>query len=135
MRTYKELLQYQTFEERLAYLSIKGRVGEDTFGWDRHLNQKFYRSREWRNLRNEIIARDNGCDMALPGYDIGFGFYIHHIEPITVDDLYHSTDRLWDKNNLVLVSRSTHDAIHYGYDNKIPRMAERVAGDTCPWRR
>ena len=134
-KSYRELVQYETFEERFEYLKLRGRVGEDTFGWDRWMNQDFYRSREWRNIRNEIIFRDNGCDLGVEGHEIEFGFYIHHINPITSDDLIHSSDSLLDPDNLILVSRNTHDAIHYRSLLVGVMNVERRANDTCPWRK
>lgn len=134
-KSYRELVQYETFEERFEYLKLRGRVGEDTFGWDRWMNQDFYRSREWRNIRNEIIFRDRGCDLGIEGHEIGFGFYIHHINPITSEDLIHSSDSLLDPDNLILVSRNTHDAIHYRTPLVGVMNIERRANDTCPWRK
>lgn len=134
-KSYRELVLYDTFEERFEYLKLRGRIGEDTFGWDRWMNQDFYRSREWRNIRDEIIFRDNGCDLGIEGHEIGFGFYIHHINPITSDDLIHSSDSLLDPDNLILVSRNTHDAIHYRTPLVGVMNIERRANDTCPWRK
>ena len=134
-RSYSELLQLKTFEERFAYLKIAGEVGNPTFGYDRYFNQQFYHSSEWRRARNEIILRDNGCDLGIPDYEIHGRIYIHHINPITKDDVENFSDRLLDPDNLICVTFDTHNAIHYGDEHTLPKVPiERVPGDTCPWR-
>ena len=133
--SYRELLQFSTFEERFSYLSLLGQVGAETFGYDRIFNQQFYHSSEWRRARSGIILRDNGCDLGVPGYEIHSRIYIHHINPITLEDLENGSDILLDPENLVCVSKQTHDAIHYGSVSSLPKVPiERVPGDTCPWR-
>lgn len=135
MKTYKELSQYATFEERFEYLKLHGGVGIDTFGPDRWINQNFYRSREWKMIRNEIIIRDNGCDLAVPEYVIGDKIYIHHINPISVDDFTNNPNKLLNPDNLICVSFETHQAIHYGSIDylKISGLSERKPNDTKVW--
>jgi hypothetical protein len=135
MKTYKELSQYVTFEERFEYLKLHGDVGIDTFGPDRWINQNFYRSREWKTIRNEIIIRDNGCDLAVPEYVIGDKIYIHHINPISVDDFTNNPNKLLNPDNLICVSFETHQAIHYGSIDylKISGLSERKPNDTKVW--
>lgn len=135
IRTYSELSMLPTFEERLEYLKIGGHVGIETFGHDRYLNQRFYCSEEWKRVRREVILRDNACDLGLPGYELNAALYIHHMNPIGVEDLVHSTDFLLNPEYLICVSRKTHEAIHYG--NVSPMLLypkERCANDTCPWK-
>lgn len=135
-KSYEELLQLKTYDERLEYLQMFGSIGEDTFGFDRYLNQKFYRSSEWKRLRKQIFLRDNGCDLALEGYDIldPGSVIIHHINPLSVDDLNKHTDLLLNPNNLITVSRWTHNLIHFGNSEKIPVALTRSPRDTCPWK-
>ena len=114
MKTYSELIQHSTFEDRFNYLKLNGAVGEETFGFDRWLNQRFYKSDEWKSIRDFVIIRDGGCDMAMDGYEIGGRIYVHHMNPIKQYDLVHSTDILIDPEYLVCVSHNTHNAIHYG---------------------
>lgn len=113
-RTYSECIELPTFEERYKYLRLSGRVAEETFAHQRHLNQTFYGSREWRDLRNHIIARDFGRDLACEGYEIFDALYVHHIKPITPEDILHRNRMLLDPENLITVSMDTHNAIHYG---------------------
>lgn len=113
-RTYSECVELPTFEERYKYLRLAGKVAEETFAHQRHLNQTFYRSREWRDLRNHIIARDFGRDLACEGYEIFDALYVHHIQPITPEDILHRNRMLLDPENLITVSMDTHNAIHYG---------------------
>lgn len=135
MKSYTGLIQLHTFEDRFSYLNLTGRVGEDTFGYNRIFNQQFYHSSEWRRVRNGIILRDNGCDLGVPGYEIHGRIYIHHIVPITLEDIQNGEELLFDPNNLICVSKQTHDAIHYGSANTLPKIPiERTPGDTCPWR-
>lgn len=137
MRTYSELLQLHSFEERFRYLSLKGNVGEDVFGFDRYLNQKFYKSIEWKNIRNIVLIRDNGCDMGLKDYPIAGKIIIHHMNPISPSDISSlSWHDILNPEYLISVSMDTHNAIHYGDDkilNKI-EVVERTSGDTIPWR-
>lgn len=135
IRTYSELITIPTFEERFEYLQLKGSVGKDTFGYDRYLNQVLYRSPEWKRLRNQIIIRDCGCDLACEGYDINSKVLIHHLNPITVEDVLTRSRKVFDPDNLVCVSHSTHNAIHYGdMDLLVTRPIIRTKNDTCPWR-
>nr|UVY31397.1 MAG: NinG protein [Bacteriophage sp.] len=146
-RTYTELCQYATFEDRFHYLQLHGAVGHDTFGFDRYLNQDFYQSREWRQFRDKIIVRDMGCDLAHPEHEITDWvirngkpirprIIIHHLNPLTKEDVLGHTDALLDPENVVCVSDRTHKAIHYGDDTILkPAFAERRPGDTCPWRK
>ena len=135
IRTYSELITIPTFEERFEYLQLKGSVGKDTFGYDRYLNQVLYRSPEWKRLRNQIIIRDDGCDLACDGYDIYDKVLIHHLNPITVEDVLTRSRKVFDPDNLVCVSHSTHNAIHYGdVDLLATGPIIRTKNDTCPWR-
>ncbi len=136
IRTYRELITLPTFKERFEYLKLTGAVGKATFGYDRYLNQNFYRSNEWRTLRNEIITRDCGCDMGLTGYDIRGRIIIHHMNPITDDDILNVTEYLANPDFLVCVSHDTHNAIHYGNEDIIrtKEYVERQPNDTCPWK-
>ena len=135
IKTYSELITIPTFEERFEYLQLKGSVGKDTFGYDRYLNQVLYRSPEWKRLRNQIIIRDSGCDLACDGYDIHFKVFIHHLNPITVEDVLARSRKVFDPDNLVCVSHNTHNAIHYGdVDLLATGPIIRTKNDTCPWR-
>ena len=135
IRTYSELITIPTFKERFEYLQLKGSVGKDTFGYDRHLNQVLYRSPEWKRLRNQIIIRDCGCDLACEGYDIHSKVLIHHLNPITVEDVLARSRKVFDPDNLVCVSHNTHNAIHYGdVDLLATGPLIRTKNDTCPWR-
>ena len=133
--SYSELITLPTFEERYRYLRKSGIVGEETFGSHRHLNQLLYRSPEWRSVRNQVIIRDNGCDLGMEGYEIRGRVYIHHINPITLDDILNRTPALFDMDNLICVSFNTHQAIHYGDESLLPiiSFAERTPGDTKLW--
>ncbi len=137
MRRYSELMQLHTFEDRFRYLSLKGSVGKDVFGFDRYLNQRFYKSIEWKSIRNFVIVRDNGCDMGLADYPIAGKMLIHHMNPMTPEEIESATwDDLLNPEYLISVSMDTHNAIHYG-DEKIlnkNEVVERAAGDTIPWR-
>jgi len=136
IRTYSELITFPTFEERFQYLQLNGEVGGETFGFDRWLNQVFYRSHQWKRLRDEIIIRDNGCDLGVEGFEINRRIIIHHMNPISIDDIEKETDFLLDPEFLICTSHNTHNAIHYG-DEKLLVTApvERSKNDTCPWRR
>jgi hypothetical protein len=135
IRRYSELIQIPTFEERFEYLRLDGQVGADTFGSDRYLNQIFYKSPEWKKIRDEIIIRDQCCDLAMPGYDIHGPVLIHHLNPITKEDILSRTDLLLNPEYLVCTIQSTHNAIHYGDVNLlITNPIERKPNDTCPWK-
>lgn len=135
VRTYSELIKIPTFLERFKYLKLNGSVGVDTFGFDRYLNQTFYRSYEWKRLRNDIIVRDMGCDLGLEGYDIFDKILVHHMNPIGPDDIIHRSDYLLDPEFLICTSKLTHDAIHYGDEQILYQdPVIRTPGDTCPWR-
>ena len=137
IKSYSELSQLETFEERFEYLRLDGVVGKDTFGFDRIFNQRFYRSEEWKRLRDFVIVRDNGCDLGIEGHEIfGNRIIIHHMNPISIDDIRHSTRNLLDPEYLITTIHRTHNAIHYGdEDQLIKAPIERVRNDTCPWRR
>ncbi len=136
IRTYAELMKLQTFEERFRYLKLAARVGDETFGFDRYLNQQFYHSQEWKSIRNEIIIRDNACDLGILGREMSKGIIIHHMNPITKDDLIHQSDFLLNPDYLICVSKKTHSAIHYGDESLLfDGLVERSKDDTCPWRR
>ena len=135
IRTYSQLKQIQTFEERYDYLKLGGVVGEDTFGFDRYLNQNFYRSREWKHVRDEVIMRDNGCDLGVDGHEIRGKILIHHMNPITSEDIHRVSDYLLNPEYLICVTHRTHNAIHYGDESLIVTAPiERIQNDTCPWR-
>lgn len=133
--TYRELIRIPTFMERYEYLKLAGSVGDQTFGFDRYLNQQFYASREWRLFRNKIIARDNGNDMAHADYPINGLVIIHHLNPLTIEDFEEHSQALFDPENVVAVSHMTHEAIHYGTCDLLPQdLVERKPYDTVPWR-
>lgn len=134
-RSYSELMRLETFEERFRYLKLSGTVGEASFGFERYLNQNFYRSKEWKRIRNEVILRDNGCDLGVDGYPIGGRVIIHHMNPINEDDIENSTDILLNPEYLISVSQDTHNAIHYSDEHLLQtKPIERKLWDTCPWR-
>lgn len=134
IRSYRELCQLETFDERFEYLKLSGRIGESTFGFERYLNQVFYQSDAWKSTRSKIIIRDNCCDLAIPDRGIYFRVMVHHINPITVDDVEHGRDCCLDPDNLVCVSPLTHNAIHYGSTSDLAKLPkERSRGDMCPW--
>ena len=136
IRTYSELITLPTFEERYRYLRLGGKVGEDTFGFDRYLNQIFYRSKEWKDVRDEVIIRDLGCDLGIEGREIFGKILIHHMNPIRIDDIVKRSDFLLNPEYLICTIKSTHDAIHYGDESKLLiRFTERSANDTCPWKK
>ena len=135
MRTYEILSKLTTFKDRFNYLKLDGKIGEDTFGFDRYLNQVFYRSPEWRHVRDLVIVRDNGNDLGLDGFRIYGKVLIHHMNPITYHDIIHREEDILNPNYLICVSQRTHNAIHYGSEDLLPKEpAERKANDTCPWR-
>lgn len=137
-KSYSELMRLETFEERFEYLRLDGRVGESTFGFDRYLNQDFYhKDRKWLRTRDKIIVRDNGCDLGSPDREIpeGVKILIHHINPITSEDIINRSPKLYDPENLISTIKITHDAIHYGNkDLLLKDPIERTKNDTCPWR-
>lgn len=135
IKTYSELITIPTFEERFEYLKLDGQVGVETFGFNRYLNQAFYKSDEWLSIRDYVITRDNGCDLGMEGYEIYGRIIIHHINPITKDDIIQRSRILLDPENLITTIKRTHDAIHYGDSNLLMRAPiERRKNDTCPWR-
>lgn len=136
IRTYSELITLPTFEERFRYLKLDGVVGEDTFGFDRYLNQIFYGSKEWKDIRDHVIIRDNGCDLGIADREIRGRILIHHMNPITKEDILSRSKFLLDPEYLISTYKNTHDAIHYGDENLlILAPVERTKNDTCPWRR
>jgi hypothetical protein len=133
-RRYSELKLLDTFEERFDYLLIGGSVGEHTFGFDRYINQGFYTSKEWRDIRNEVIVRDSGCDLGIPGYEINGALVIHHINPMSADDITHGEEWILDPEFLITTTKSTHNAIHYGNRTQLAQpFVERAPGDTKLW--
>lgn len=135
IRTYSELITLTTFEERYEYLKLNGQVGVETFGFDRYLNQAFYRSQEWKSIRDYVIVRDNGCDLGIEGREIHGLILIHHMNPITKDDVLNKTEFLLNPNYLISTIKSTHDAIHYGDEDLLMKNPViRVKNDTCPWK-
>lgn len=134
VRSYSGLRSLDTFEDRFRYLALNGDVGRSTFGFDRYLNQKFYTSREWKQIRNSIIIRDQGCDLGVLGYDIHDRILIHHMNPITIDDVIHNDETLFDPEYLITTTHRTHNAIHYGDERQLLRpLVERQRGDTTLW--
>lgn len=136
IKTYSELITIPTFIERFRYLKIGGRVGEKTFGFDRYLNQTLYRSMEWKRFRRDMILRDNGCDLACDDYEIVGKILLHHINPITIDDVVRRDPKIFDPENVICTTLNTHNAIHYGDESLL--MTEpitRTRNDTCPWKR
>lgn len=136
LKTYSELMSLKTFKERFEYLKLDGLIGEETFGFDRYLNQLFYESEEWKRVRSLVIARDNGCDLASLDHEIyGDRIIVHHMNPITKEDIINKTDFLLNPEYLITTVKRTHDAIHYGDDSILnEEFVERVPNDTCPWR-
>lgn len=135
IRTYSELSKLQTFEERFQYLKLEGSVGKSTFGFDRYLNQVFYKSKMWKRIRDEVIFRDHGCDLGIDGHEIYGSVVIHHMNPITAKDIETESDLLINPEYLITTIHNTHNAIHYGDENQlIIGPIERTKNDTCPWR-
>ena len=135
IRTYSELIKLKTFKDRFEYLKLDGIVGEETFGFDRYMNQIFYKSKEWASIRRDVIIRDNGCDLGVEGYEIHGKILIHHMNPINLSDIVHKTDELLNPDYLITTVLSTHNAIHYGDASLLPALPiERRANDTCPWK-
>ena len=136
IRTYSELSKLQTFEERYQYLKLNGAVGEETFGFDRFINQNFYKSPEWKAVRDFVIVRDNGCDLGIEGYEIRGKIYIHHMNPILPKDIVTQSGFLLNPEYLISTTHPTHNAIHYGDESLLIKVPiERSKNDTCPWRR
>ena len=134
-KTYSELSNLETFEDRFQYLKLDGIVGEETFGFDRYLNQILYKSDEWKQCRRDIIIRDNGCDLGCEGFEVYGRILIHHINPITVDDIINRSPKVFNPENLILTSHNTHQAIHYGNEDLLVKAPiERSKNDTSPWR-
>ena len=136
IRTYSELTTFPTFEERFKYLQLNGQVGKDTFGFDRYINQNFYRSLEWKRVRDKVILRDNGCDLGVEGYEIHGRILIHHMNPITIKDIESMSEYLLNPEYLISTVHNTHNAIHYGDESLLITVPiERRKNDTCLWKR
>lgn len=136
IRTYSELIKLPTFEERFRYLCLNGDVGKETFGFDRYLNQGFYKSNEWLEVRDYVIIRDNGCDLAIEGQEIHGRILVHHMNPIFKEDILTRSKYLLDPEYLITTIKNTHDAIHYSDENILFKLpVERMKNDTCPWKR
>ena len=135
IKTYSELVTFPTFEERFKYLQLNGQVGESTFGFDRYMNQVFYRSQKWKSIRDFVIIRDCGCDLGVDGYDIHGKIIIHHMNPLSMRDIETESDFLLNPDFLICTTHNTHNAIHYGDENLlVTAPIERTKNDTCPWR-
>ena len=136
IRDYDELSTLKTFEERFEYLRMSGQVGKSTFGFDRYLNQRFYGSQEWKDIRNYVITRDNGCDLGCKGYEIHSDLLIHHMNPITEDQIIHRDQDILDPRFLITTCKRTHNAIHFSDEALLlaNKVVERRPNDTCPWR-
>lgn len=136
IKTYSELKTLTTFEERFRYLKLNGQVGKDTFGFDRWLNQIFYKDPEWKSIRDYVIVRDNGCDLGIDGYEINGRILVHHMNPITKIDIVERSEYLLDPEYLISTVHRTHNAIHYGDESLLFTMTiERTRNDTCPWKK
>jgi len=134
IKSYSELRRLDTFEDRYHYLALQGNVGESTFGYERFLNQQFYTSREWKDVRQYVIARDEGCDLGIMGYEIFSRLLIHHMNPMDPDQVTHGDPRILDPEYLITTTHQTHNAIHYGDERQLPRpFVERSPGDTLLW--
>lgn len=135
IRRYSDLLQLKTFEDRFSYLKLHGKVGEETFGLDRYLNQQLYKSRRWQNIRSQVIIRDDGCDLGIDGRQMDNYITIHHMNPISMEDIEEERDIVFDPEYLICCSSRTHKAIHFGDENLLIRdPIIRRPNDTCPWR-
>ena len=136
IKTYSELIKFNTFEERFQYLRLNGSVGQDTFGFDRYMNQHLYnRNDKWRRARDKVIIRDDGCDLGMEGHIIHGRIIVHHINPITIDDLRYDKDWIFDPEFLICVTHRTHNAIHYGDEDLLAKAPiVRTKNDTCPWK-
>lgn len=134
VRTYSEMNKHQSFDDRFSYLRLDGAVGVATFGFDRHINQKFYKSHEWKRVRDFVITRDNGCDLGVDGYEIHHSILIHHMNPMSVEDIVHGDDWIINPENLITTTQNTHNAIHYGNVSLLPKtVVSRQVGDTKLW--
>ena len=135
IKRYSELILLPTFEERYKYLQLNGVIGDETFGFDRHINQMFYRSQEWKQVRDYVIVRDNGCDLGIEGHEIRGKILIHHMNPIGIKDIQQVNKFLLDPEYLITTMLSTHNAIHYGDESLLVKdPIERSKNDTCPWK-
>ena len=135
IKTYSELIKLKTFEERYEYLKLGGIVGKETFGFDRYLNQTFYKTDEWLSIRDHVIVRDNGCDLGIEGREIHSRILVHHMNPITKEDILSRSEYLLNPEYLICTIKSTHDAIHYGDESLLIKLpVERRKNDTCPWK-
>lgn len=136
IKTYSEMIALPTFVERFRYLKIGGTVGKETFGFDRYLNQTLYRSTEWKRFRREMIVRDNGCDLACEDREIYEKILLHHINPLTIEDILRRDPKIFDPENVVCTILNTHNAIHYGDESLLVQVPiERTPYDTCPWKK
>lgn len=134
-KTYSELITLKTFEERFEYLRLNCRVGESTFGSKRYLNQILYKTAKWLSVRDRVIVRDGGCDLGIEGREILSKILVHHIEPITIDDVINHNPKVFDEDNLITISHITHEAVHYGNEDLLMKdPIERTKNDTCPWK-
>lgn len=134
-KTYSDMIKISSFQDRFDYLSLAGIVGDTTFGGHRYLNQALYQSNKWKSARREVILRDNGCDLSHQDYSITGSVYIHHINPITIEDILEERPCVFDLDNLICTSFRTHNAIHYGSKDLLPKnIITRTKNDTCPWR-
>lgn len=133
-RCYSELIKLPTFEERFKYLKLGGEVGKDTFGFDRWINQRFYKSAEWKRARRDVIIRDEGQDLGMDGYDLHNAIYVHHMNPILPKNIVDAEEWILNPEFLICVSFNTHQAIHYGDEDLLPKIIERRPNDTCPWK-
>ena len=135
-KSYQELMRIQSFEDRFDYLKLHGTVGQETFGFDRYMNQSLYNSPEWKSVRRKVIIRDHGCDLAVKGMEIFGVIVVHHINPLTVEDLFDRSDRILNMDNLISTSPNTHKAIHFGDKSLLATpMVIRTKGDTTPWKK
>ena len=136
IKSYSQLKKLKTFKERYEYLKLAGKVGESTFGYDRYLNQLLYNSPRWKRVRREVIIRDEGCDLGHLDYEIKDMIIVHHINPITIEDIENEDENIYNLENLICTTDRTHRAIHYGDERLLPQLPiERRPGDTCPWRK
>jgi hypothetical protein len=135
IKSYRDLITYDTFLDRYNYLKLPGEVGIETFGWARYINQVLYNSSRWRETRSKGLIRDEGCDLGVPGYDIYDKLTVHHINPLTIEDIENDSEDIYDMDNLITVSHRTHNAIHYGTEDLLPKTPLiRTINDTCPWK-
>lgn len=135
IKTYSELIELESYKKRFEYLKLNGEISKQTFGYDRYLNQYFYKTPEWRHVRNQVILRDNACDLAMNGYEIVGKIIIHHMNPIRIEDILYRREEIFDPEYLICVSHETHNAIHYGDSSLlIDTPIVRTPNDTCPWK-